>query len=120
MPLLCTDLDDRNYVSFVFHDCTRLSNSFNLCNPFCKTSTFQASYFNRIVKLWNYVCKLAPPTSFSSPTAFQLFREYMKSITRARAWTLVPACGHYSLHAHATPNLFYFLYKCLSIHFILF
>ena len=48
-----TDLDDRNYVSFVSHDRTRLSNSFNLRTPFCKTSTFQASYFNRI-GLWNY------------------------------------------------------------------
>ena len=38
-----------------------------------KTSTFQTSYFNRIVKLWNYVCRLASPTSFCSPNAFQLF-----------------------------------------------
>ena len=38
-----TDLDVRNYVSFVSHDCTRLSNSFNLLTPFCKTATFQAS-----------------------------------------------------------------------------
>ena len=38
-----TDLDVRNYVSFVSYDCTRLSNSFNLLTPFCKTSTFQAS-----------------------------------------------------------------------------
>ena len=48
-----TDLDVRNYVSFVSHDRTRLSNSFNLRSPFCKTSTFQASYFNRIVQLGN-------------------------------------------------------------------
>ena len=52
-----TDLDVRNYVSFVSHDRTRLSNSFNLRTPLLQTSTFQASYFNRIVKLWNYVCK---------------------------------------------------------------
>ena len=49
-----TDLDVRNYVSFVSHDRTRLSNSLNLRTPFCKTSSFQASYFNHIVKLWNY------------------------------------------------------------------
>ena len=59
-----TDLDVRNYVSFVSHDRTRLSNSFNLRTPVCKTSTFQASYFNRIVKLWNYVCKLVPQPVF--------------------------------------------------------
>ena len=99
-----TDLDDRNYVSFVSHDRTRLSNSFNLRTPFCKTSSFQASYFNRIVKLWNYVCKLAPPTSFSSPTAFQLFVRKLMSTHLSRVyeinypctWTLVPTCPCHS------------------------
>ena len=42
----------------------QLSNSYNLKTPVCKTSTFQASYFNRIAKLWNYICKFSPPTSF--------------------------------------------------------
>ena len=46
--------------TFVSHDRKRLSNSFNLRTRFCKTSTFEASHFNGIVKLWNYVCKLAP------------------------------------------------------------
>ena len=59
------DLDDLNYVSFVSHGRTRQSDSFNLRTPLCKTSTFQASYFNRIVKLWNYVCKLAPQPVFA-------------------------------------------------------
>ena len=98
------DKDVRNYVSFVSHDRTRLSNSFNLRNPFCKTSSFQASYFNRIVKLWNYVCKLAPPTSFSSPTAFQLFVRKLMSTHLSRVyeinypcmWTLVPTCPCHS------------------------
>ena len=53
-----TDLEVLNYLSFVSHGRTRQSNSFNLRNPLCKTSTFQASYFKRIVKLWNLVCKL--------------------------------------------------------------
>ena len=44
-----TDLDVWNYESFVSHDRTRLSKSFDLRTPFCKTSTFQDSYFNRIV-----------------------------------------------------------------------
>ena len=56
-----TDLDVRNYVSFVSHGRTRLSNSFNLRTPLCKTSTFQASYFNHIVKLWNYVSQHPQP-----------------------------------------------------------
>ena len=98
-----TDLDVRNYVSFVSHNRTRLSNSFNLRTPFRKTSTFQASYLNRIVKLWNYVCKLASPTSFSSPTAFQLFVRKL-IINYPCTWTLVPMCP-------ATRNFFYFLYE---------
>ena len=48
------------------------SDSFDLRTPLCKTATFQASYSNRIVKLWNYVCKLVPRTSFYSPNPFQL------------------------------------------------
>ena len=100
-----TVLDVRNYVSFVSHDCTRLSHSFHLLTPFGKTSTFQASYFNRIVKLWNYVCKLAPPTTFSSPTAFQLFvcklmSTHLSWIYEINyypcTWTLVPTCPCHS------------------------
>ena len=48
------------FFSFVSHGRTRLSNSYNLKTPVCKTSTFQASYFNHIVKLWNYICKFSP------------------------------------------------------------
>ena len=50
-----TDLNVYDFVSPVSHGRTRLSNSYNLKTPVCKTSTFQASYFNRIVKLWNYI-----------------------------------------------------------------
>ena len=32
----------------------------------CKTSTFQNSYFVRIVNLWNYACKTAPSNSFDT------------------------------------------------------
>jgi hypothetical protein len=32
----------------------------------CKTSTFQSSYFVRIVNLWNYVCKTAPSNSYNT------------------------------------------------------
>jgi len=49
------DLNVSDFVSFVSHGRTRLSNSYNLKTPVCKTSTFQASYFNRISKLWNYI-----------------------------------------------------------------
>ena len=59
-----TDLNVSDFVSFVSHGRTRLSNSYNLKTPVCKTSTFQASYFNRIANLWNYICKFSPPYQF--------------------------------------------------------
>ena len=76
-PLLdhTSDLDVHNYVSFVTHGRTRhnLNPTLMLEIPSFKTSTFQASYFNRVVNLWNFiygVCKVAPPSSFSSVTIF--------------------------------------------------
>lgn len=75
-----SDLNVHDYVSFVSHDRTRLSlnPTLMLNTPSCKTSTYQASYFNRIVKLWNSVCKVAPPKLFSSVAVFKsfLFRHY--------------------------------------------
>ena len=59
-----TDLNVSDFVSFVSHSRTRLSNSYHLKTPVCKSSTFQASYFNRTAKLWNYICKFSPPASF--------------------------------------------------------
>ena len=59
-----------NFISFISHVRTRQSNSFNLKLPFCKTTTYQAFYFNRIVKLWNFTCSCINPASFSSPTLF--------------------------------------------------
>ena len=59
-----TDLNVSHFVSFVSHGRTRQSNSYNLKTPVFKTSTFQASYFNRIVKLWNYISKFSPPPVF--------------------------------------------------------
>lgn len=48
------------------------------CNPsimvkpnFCKTITFQASYFHRIIRLWNLICTIAPFSCLSSVSAFK-------------------------------------------------
>ena len=70
-----SDLNVHDYVSFVTHGRTRLSlnPTLMLKFPSCKTTTYQASYFNRIVKLWNGVCKVAPPSSFASLTVFKSF-----------------------------------------------
>ena len=64
------DLNVHGFVCFVTHGRTRLSNSFNLKTPICKTSAFQASYFNRIVKLWNFICKSVP--AVASPVSMFL------------------------------------------------
>ena len=69
-----TKLDVNQFVSFVGHGRTRSSQIQNVLRvPFCKTSTFQSSYFNRIVKLWNNVCKLVDPATFVSPASFSHF-----------------------------------------------
>ena len=68
-----TDLNVSDFVSFVSHGPTRLSNSYNLKTPVCKTGSFLASYFNRIAKLWNYNCEFSPPTSFSTTASFRNF-----------------------------------------------
>ena len=77
-----TDLDILNYLSFVSHGRTRQGDSFNLLTPLQNIYFSNFVYFNRIVKLWNYVCRLASPTSFCSPNAFQLFvRKLMNNIS---------------------------------------
>ena len=61
-------IDVNNFVNFIPHNRTR--NCFNpeilLKTQSCKTSLFKASYFNRITKLWNITCKVAPPLSLGT------------------------------------------------------
>ena len=64
------DLNVHCFVDFISHGRSRLSNSLNLKTPICRTSTFQASYFNRIIKLWNFTCSVLPSTSFDNPGSF--------------------------------------------------
>ena len=63
------NLNISNYVSFVSHGRTRLSNSskYILQSQDCKTSTFQSFYYNRIVKIWNVVCREISFDTVSSP-----------------------------------------------------
>ena len=68
-----TDLNVKDFASFACHGRTRLSSSYSLKTPLCKTSTYQSSYFNRIVKLWNYICKILPPSNFSSLESIKNF-----------------------------------------------
>ena len=93
-------LDVHSFTNFISHGHTRINNSFNFKTPFCKTSTFQASYLNRIVKLWSYPCSIAPSSGFSSPLSFQLFVKQTPfdhprtsfDIDWPCTWTLVKTC----------------------------
>ena len=89
------------FVDFISHGRTRLSNFLNLKTPICRTSTFQASYFNRIVKLWNFTCSVLPFTSFDNPGSL---RESVRNVMLARlkttydidwpcTWTLASSCS---------------------------
>ena len=90
------------HISFVKHGRTRLGSSSTdlLRVPLCSTATFQASYFNRIVKLWNLIVTDTPPTNFTSPLAFKRFlkNKYKKLLISAfdvdciHSWTLSPDC----------------------------
>ena len=68
------DLDVKNFVNFLSHGCTRLSQKTTLLKvPLCRTTTFQSSYFNHIVKLWNCACNVINISTFSSLDNFQIF-----------------------------------------------
>ncbi len=59
------DVNVNEYISFIGHGRTRHSQiPLVMKAPRCKTSTYQASYYNRIVKLWNTICKTAPVQRF--------------------------------------------------------
>ena len=96
------DINVSEHVSFVRHGRTRLSlvSPDILKVPLCKTKTYQASYFNRIVKLWNIISKEVSPRSFTSPTSFKcfLFAKYAKlldtvfDVDFTCTWSLAPDC----------------------------
>ena len=66
------DLDVEHYVETTTSR-TRAGTSQLLRSQACKTSTFQGSYFVRVVNLWNYVCKTAPSNSFDTLFSFKTY-----------------------------------------------
>ena len=78
----------------------RLSSSYSLQTPFCKTSIYQSSYFNRIVKLWNYISNISPPSNFATPDSFKnfVFSHFMYllrtsfDINFTCTWTMIRTC----------------------------
>ena len=67
-----TNLNLNNFVTFISHGRSRAKNPSLILKPaYCRTSTYQASFFNRIVKPWNYICKYFSPDKFSSLAVFK-------------------------------------------------
>ena len=56
--------------TMVEHDSVQIP-SLTLKVPLCESKTFQSSYFNRLVKLWGHVCKIAPSCTFASLSSFK-------------------------------------------------
>lgn len=103
-----TDLNVYNFVTLISHGRTKQSNSLNLRTPLCKTSSFQGSYFNRIVKLWNFIHTLATESVFSSSKSFQHFvHQRMVNLLhstfdpdRSCTWSLVRTCSCHRASGH--------------------
>ena len=67
-----TDTNIGRYVILVTHGWSRSKNPTLVLKPaHGKITTFQASFFNRIVKAWNIICNLAPHDKFSGPSTFK-------------------------------------------------
>jgi hypothetical protein len=101
------DIDISNFVSFVNNGRTRSSHLRILKRPYCRTNTFQSSYFKRIVKLWNKTILVAPPRNLSSLLLFKwsindLFKLELNitfDLSIPCIWTFVPDC---SCHRQST------------------
>ena len=96
-------LDIDNFGSFASHGLTRLSEARILRTPLCRTSTFQASYFNRIVKLWNSIVINLNSRNLSSLSLFKAFAKDMFNLELNRTfdvdmtctWSIVRDCSCY-------------------------
>ena len=103
-------IDVNNFVNFIPHNRTR--NCFNpeilLKTQSCKTSLFKASYFNRITKLWNIMCKVAPPLSLGTLSSFKNFvtNHYFNllanvfDIDQPCTWSAFIDCSCHRTHSH--------------------
>ena len=97
------NLNVLDFASFVIHTRTRYCKnpSLVLKVPRCKTSTFQSSFFNRIVPLWNCICTLASHDDFRSIVSFKTFlsRTYLDLLTitfdvnMTCSWSICRSCS---------------------------
>ena len=91
---------DITFVNRVNHGLTPRSQT-HLVTPFCKTTSYQSSFFNRTVKLWNRICTLVSPSSFENIRSFKLsidkvYKEQLDSVfdpKRTFSWSLIRGCG---------------------------
>ena len=65
-----TDLVINTFVFFSNNGRTQ-NPSLTLKVPLCKSNKFKASYFNRIINKWNYICKVQHPSTFCSLSTFK-------------------------------------------------
>jgi hypothetical protein len=84
------DLIDLDTFAPVVCSLTRQGSSSYLQTPFCKTSTFKSSYFNRIVNLWNFILRIAPSSTFLTLNSFKtfLYNTYVNSLS-----LIAPSCA---------------------------
>ena len=70
----CIDLKIEQFVFFVQHTRSRSQNPSLVLKPsYRKTSTFQVSFFNRVVSPRNLVCKIVSRDKFASLSIFKRF-----------------------------------------------
>ena len=98
------DLDACSFVLFEDNCRTRLSQNPvpTIKTPYCKSTTFQASYFAR----WDYTCKILLQTSFANLSYFKRnIRNTYKHCLEAKfdidmpcTWTLELVCSCHQLY----------------------
>ena len=93
------NVDVSNFVSFVSHGRTRLSNNSKctLQSQICETSTFQSLYFNRMVKLWNIACRDVCLDTVFNPISF-------KCLAKRKYFSIVDSI--YNVNLSCTWSLF--------------
>ena len=104
------DVNVNTYIAFIGHGRTRHSQiPLVMKAPRCKTNAFQASFYNRIVKLWNTICKSAPVHGLSNISSFkQLLKQTYLTLFNASfdidfpcTWTLSRDCSSRLTKMHA-------------------
>ena len=69
--------------------------------PFCETATYQSSFFNCSIKLWNLICKLIRPCDFLNIKIFKnsitnMFKDELADVfdpDKPCSWGIARNCG---------------------------